>query len=425
MRIDIIKAVDYDMNAYKLHIIKTDKFKTVTVGIAFLRKVVKEEITIRNLLKEMMINATANYPDEKSLIIETENLYDLKLMAQNYRIGNNSILTFKTRFLHEDYTEKGMNLESIKFLFEVIFNPRLDSDINKCKEKIRKSILSLSDNKIKYSLNKLLETTGNMPYSYNSYGYIDQLDKITVSDLEKYYDSVIKNDIVDVYVVGNVSPEEIKNIFREHFKLKTIHHENIKVVTDELDSQAKIKEYREFGNVEQTQLALLASCHKLTDRERKYVLPVFGEMVGGSANSILFDAVREKKSYAYYVNAIVKSYDNIVLIYSGIAKGNEDKVYKIIDKELKNITKGKFSQDKFDSAKQTIISAIKISSDSPMGIINNYYAMRLVNSPEIEERIKNINEVTINDIVNVSKKIKMHSRYILEAKDEENKHQKD
>ena len=92
----------YDMNAYKLHIIKTKKFKTITVGIAFRRKILKEEITIRNLLKDLIINSSYNYPTEKSLIIETEKLYDLKLIAANYRIGNDTILTFKTRFLNEN-----------------------------------------------------------------------------------------------------------------------------------------------------------------------------------------------------------------------------------------------------------------------------------------------------------------------------------
>ena len=33
---------------------------------------------------------------------------------------------------------------------------------------------------------------------------------------------------------------------------------------------------------------------------------------------------------------------------------------------------------------------IKASLDSPMGIINNYYAMELVNSKSIEERIKEV-----------------------------------
>lgn len=420
-----MEKYDYNMNAYNLHIIKTDKFKTVTVGVAFLRKIVKEEITIRNLLKEIMINSTMTYPNEKSLIIETENLYDLKLMAQNYRIGNDAILTFKTRFLHEDYTEKGMNEESIKFLFDIIFNPKLDNDVDKCKEKIRKSIISLSDNKVRYSLNKLLETTENMPYSYNSYGYIEDLDKITIDDIKEYYNSVIKNDIVDVYVVGNVEIEDIKNIFRENFKLKTFHKRNISIITDELDKVRKVKEYRENSQVNQTQFSLLYGLHDLTDRDRKYILPVFSEMLGGSANSILFDAVREKNSYAYYVNSIVKSYDNILIVYSGIEKGNEKNVYKIIEKEFKNISKGNFPIDKLESAKQTLITAIKISLDSPMGIINNYYAERLVNSPSVDERIKNVSKVKKEDIINICKKIKIHSMYILEDNDEEDKHKED
>ena len=98
-----MKYTCYNMNAYNLHIINTDKFKTITVGVAFRRKILKEEITIRNLLKELMINSSGNYPTEKSLIIETEKLYDLKLLSSNYRIGNYTILSFKTRFLNEKY----------------------------------------------------------------------------------------------------------------------------------------------------------------------------------------------------------------------------------------------------------------------------------------------------------------------------------
>ena len=78
-----------------------------------------------------------------------ENLYDLKLLTANYRVGNYTIMTFRTRFLNEKYTEPGMNEESIRFLFDIIFNPKLDNDIDKCKKKIEKSILGLKDNKIK------------------------------------------------------------------------------------------------------------------------------------------------------------------------------------------------------------------------------------------------------------------------------------
>ena len=59
---------------------------------------------------------------------------------------------------------------------------------------------------------------------------------------------------------------------------------------------------------------MLCSLSGITDFERKYVLPVYGELLGGTSNSILFDTVREKNSYAYYVNALVKPYDNVMMI---------------------------------------------------------------------------------------------------------------
>ncbi len=409
-----MKYTCYDMNAYNLHIIKTDRFKTITVGIAFRRKIKKEEITIRNLLKELMVNATNNYPTEKSLIMATEELYDLKLVAANYRVGNYTVMTFRTKFLNEKYTEKGMNVESIKFLLDLIFNPKLDSDIPKCKEKIKKNIEGIKDNRIRYSLLKLLETTGDMPYAYNAFGYLGDLDKITLNDLEAYYDSVIKNDIVDVYVVGDVLDSEIKNIFRENFKMPIYHKQEIDLIVPELKSTKKMLEYKEKDDTNQTQLTVLCNLNGLTDRERKYVMPVFSEMLGGTANSLLFDAVREKNSYAYYVNTMVKSYDNLLMIYSGISYANYKNVLKIIKTTLADIGKNKFNNDKFESAKETLISAIKASEDSPMGIITNYYARALVNSPDIEERIANIKKVTREDIVTASKKIHMHTVFILE-----------
>ena len=414
-----MKYTNYDMNAYKLHIIKTDKFKTITVGVAFRTKIVKEEITIRNLLKELMINATESYPSERSFIMATENLYDLKILASNYRIGNYAILSFKTRFLNEKYTEEGMNKESIKFLIDMIFNPKLDIDIDKCKKKIEKSILGLKDNKIKYSLFKLLETTNDMPYSYNSYGYIDDLNKISIEDIKNYYDDIIKNDIVDVYVVGDVDEVEIKNIIREYFKLITFHKNEVSLITKELESTKKVLEFREKDNVNQTQLAILCNVNNLNDDERKYILPVYAEMLGGSSNSILFDDVREKNSYAYYVNALAKSYDNILMIYSGIESGNENNVLKIINKSLKNISKGNFDIEKFNSSKETIISSIMASLDNPIGIINNYYAKELVNSLDAMERIEKIKKVTKEDIINVSKKVNINRMFILEADNEE------
>lgn len=418
-----MEYICYNMNAYNLHIVNTKKFKTITVDICFREKINKDEITLRNLLKEIMVNASYDYPSERELIKATEELYDLKLLTSTYRIGNYNFLSMKIRFLNEKYTEKGMNYASIKLLLDLIFKPKLDADFEKCKNKIEKSILSLNDNKVKYAISKLLESTKDMPYSYNFYGNIEDLNKITIEDIKKCYENLLTNDIIDIFVVGEVNPEEIKNIFKENFKGKTFHKVDNKVIVKELTPHTKTNIIREQDDINQIQLTILCSLNSITEYERKYVSLVYSEMLGGSANSILFDIVREKKSYAYYVNSIIKPYDNNMIIYSGIHEDNEKEVIKLIKKCLKDITKGKFNDEIFQSSKNTIISSLKASLDNPIGIINNCLSNILVSSPTIEEKIKIIEKITKEEVINFSKKITIHTIYILEGSNEENNNQ--
>ena len=418
-----MEYICYNMNAYNLHIVNTKKFKTITVDICFREKINKDEITLRNLLKEIMVNASYDYPSERELIKATEELYDLKLLTSTYRIGNYNFLSMKIRFLNEKYTEKGMNYASIKLLLDLIFKPKLDADFEKCKNKIEKSILSLNDNKVKYAISKLLESTKDMPYSYNFYGNIEDLNKITIEDIKKCYENLLTNDIIDIFVVGEVNPEEIKNIFKENFKVKTFHKVDNKVIVKELTPRAKTNIIREQDDINQIQLTILCSLNSITEYERKYVSLVYSEMLGGSANSILFDTVREKNSYAYYVNSIIKPYDNNMIIYSGIHEDNEKEVIKLIKKCLKDITKGKFNDETFQSSKNTIISSLKASLDNPIGIINNCLSNILVSSPTIEEKIKIIEKITKEEVINFSKKITIHTIYILEGSNEENNNQ--
>ena len=74
-----------------------------------------------------------------------------------------------------------------------------------------------------------------------------------------------------------------------------------------------------------------------------------------------------------------------------------------------------------ENSKETLIASIKASTDSPAGIINTYYAKVLVNSDDFDKRIDQIRAVTKEDIMNLSKKINIHTIYLLEGtKQEEN-----
>lgn len=414
-----------DMGGYNLHIIKTKKFKTITMQVMFRDRVKKEDITIRNLLRNVLFNSNKDYKTERLLNIQIEKLYDLKLGTSSFSVGNYTNMCFSTKFLNEKYTEIGMNETSIRFLLDIIFKPNIidnkfDEDIvNKEKDKIKKSLMSLMDNKQRYALIKLFESTKDKPYSYNFYGYEEDLDKLNSTNLYTYYEQMLKTNSADIFFVGDVDSKEIKDILKEYFKIGVFHKESKNIISDELKVNNKILKFEEEVNVNQTQLTLLCSLHKLTDFERRYVLRLYNELLGGSSNSILFNDVREKNSYAYYIYSDIQAYDNILYICSGIENGNEDKVFKVIKKSISKVNKGSFDEEYLNSCKESVISSIKASMDKPSGIINTYFAKYFVDSDTSEKRIENINKVTKEDIINLGKKIKINREFILKGVNDE------
>ena len=57
----------YQMSGYTLHLIPTQKFKTMTISLRLQSPLSKETTTMRTLLTFVMMAATQDYPSTKSL----------------------------------------------------------------------------------------------------------------------------------------------------------------------------------------------------------------------------------------------------------------------------------------------------------------------------------------------------------------------
>lgn len=416
-----MEYIRYELGAYNLNVIKTNNFKTVRVEVKFRNVVKKEEITLRNLLKMVLIESTKKFDTERKFVIESEELYDLKLSSTTSRVGNFTTLSFNLTFLNEEYTEKGLHNKSLDFLMEVLFNPNVSNNkfdslsFNNCVNKLEKSIMGRKDNKTKYSIFALLQHMGDYAYSYDQYGYLSDLKNIDEAKLYEYYKKVLMNDLVDVYVIGNVDSNEIKEYFINNFKINSFNKEKMNVLIDEVLPRKRVKVFKEEDAVNQTKIAIGLRFNDVSEYERKYVLYVYNEILGGSGNSLLFDTVREKNSLAYYINSIAQGYDNLLIIYTGIDKDRVDLGLKLIKKTIKDIEKGKFTSDMFNNAINMITSSLKLSLETQPSVINNYYAMNILNSDDINTRISKFEKVTEEDVINFSKKIKMDTIFLLEG----------
>ena len=411
-----------DLNSYKLHIIKTDKFKTVTIKVIFRSPIIKEEITKRRVLCDMLLQSSKNYDSKRKLSIKAEDLYSASISNNTIRNGNYITSGFNLSILNDKYTEENNMSEGIKFLSELLFNPDID-DNNKFKEdkleivknNVKNNIKSIKENPTGYSLVRLNETYNDSVISYRIAGYLEDLDIIDTSNLYDYYNKFIKDNLIDIYVVGDINTREITKNIKDNFKFRNINKEKTLIALSVTKPRKKKLIAKETTSNNQSNIAIMCNISKLTKYERDYVLPIYNMLLGGGVDSKLFKFVREKYSLCYTVRSFVKPLDNTLIIISGIDKKNYDKAIELINKYFIEIRKGRFTPKDINISKEYLITAIEDITEDSESIINNYFSMNLLKLDDIDTRKDRISKVTRNQIIRLSKKIKIDTIFNLEG----------
>lgn len=417
-----MKYTKIDNNSYNLHIIQTDKFKTINILVNFKRKLVKEEISKRNMLVNILFESTKKYPSKRLMQIETEELYNLGYRGSNYASGIYNIMGLEIFLLNDKYTEKG-NLESaVTFLSEVIFNPNTrknsfnQESFNLAYNLLDNQLNSLRENTGLYSQIRMLETMDeDSLISYRSCGYKEDLEAINATNLYEYYKDIINNDIVDIFIIGDVDIDKTKELFDTKFKFKDRNWDTESHFYNHELFRDGVLELKEKQNLKQSKLVMGLKIKDLTDFETRYVLNVYTYILGGSPDSKLFKNIREKNSLCYSISASSQPLTNLLVIRAGINGKDYNDAVKLIKEQLDSMIKGDFVEADIDKAKITYINSLSELEDNPGSLISLFAGEEYLHSDDLKTRIEKINKVTMEDVINISKKISLDTIYLLEG----------
>lgn len=417
-----MEYIKKDLGSYKLHLIKTDKFKSITVKVSFHRVIKKNEITIRNILSDMFMQSSKKYNSKRELTIKAQDLYAAGLRTTNSRLGNYINTDFYLTVLNDKYTEYGNFASSLEFLSEIIFNPDVeDGKFNEEKLDIVKSTCRSALNSIKedasnYSLIRMAEAFGEgEPISYRMMGYLEDLDNITGTSLYEFYLDMIKNDFVDIFVIGDVDIKEATDLIKMYFKFDILKKLKMPFMVDEKKPRRSKLVFNEKIDNTQSKLAIGCRINGLSEYERNYPLTLFNVIFGGCSDSKLFKEVREENSLCYTIYSITNKLDNVLLIRAGIDKENYKKTVSLIEKNLKDMCNGKFDETDILMAKEYYNTALEEIEDSQSKIINNYLMMELINTDDIDVKREKMSKVTKSEIVKVAKKVTIDTIFCLEG----------
>lgn len=414
----------YDCDSYKIHTIKTDKFKNCSMEIMFRNNLIKEEITENNMLVDILMHSSKKYPKRRDIAIELENLYSSSVRGFSTRLGNSIMLSFVLDFLNPRYCDEGYLEEVISLPFELLLNPNVDNlefdrrSFNIIKNRIKSDIESLKENASRYAFRRSLTLMDkDSPSSYYMTGYLSDLENITPSSLVDTYHRMLNDYICDIYIIGNLDMDKVVQLIKDKFKIKTIKDYKVNLYVDN-KIRKKNLDICETGNYEQDSLVMIYNLDNLNKKERDYVIQLYNIILGsGGLTSKLYKYLREENSLCYIVSSMYQKYDGLLLIYSGIDKKDKNKCLKLINKALQEMINGDFTEEELDNAKKAVISSIKMSEDTNGGIINNYLFNELDNLPLYDERVKEFKKISKKDVIEVAKKVKLNTIYLLSGED--------
>ena len=406
---------------------KSDQFKTVNFAVKWKNDLDEKTASARAVLANILEDSNEKYRTQSAFRNKLDDMYGTVLYTNIAKRGNTHIVSLNVECVNDEYlTDGGVLDEAIELIQTVIFEPNMDegkfnSDIvAREKRSVAERIRSQYDNKTSYAQKRMLEILRpNSPASMSSDGTEEAVNALTPETLLAAYESMMTEDEIDIYVVGDVDEAEIAEKLKVvlNFTARSSRKE-VAFKTDETVKVEKLKKVLEKQDMKQGKLHLGFST-PVTFRHPDYSkMQVMNGVFGGFAHSKLFMNVREKESMAYYASSSYASHYGLVYVMAGIDAELEEKAVKLINEQLAVLQNGDITDLEMDQTKALLKNSLTSTFDSARGQIEVYDQFK-----EMDENftadllISKWDTVTKDDVKEMAATIKLEIVYLLSGKD--------
>lgn len=408
----------------KLNILQTNKFKTNLIAIMLTTKLDRENVTKNALIPAVLKRGTKTLKTQEEINKKLEEMYGASLDCGLDKTGDNQVLKFYIESVNDEFlaeNSENMLKESLENLLEFVLNPYLENDgfkkeyVEQEKENLKQIIEGKIDNKARYALDRCIEEMyKKQPYGLYKYGYIEDMENINEKNLYEQYKKLINSCKIDIFVSGIVD-EGIENIIKENENIKKLQDRIPEYNKIEISAKKSEKENAVQESMEVTQGKLVIGMDLDVDNEDfRYDIMIYNSIFGGSANSKLFQNVREKASLAYTASSSYYRFKNNIFINCGIEIKNYDKALEIIKQQIEDMKKGDFTEEEVENAKKGIIASIKTIDDEQDTEITYFFSQELSNSKcSVEQYMDNIRAVTKEKVIDIANKVSINTVYFL------------
>ena len=415
----------------KVHTINTKKFKTNLIAIFLTTPLTRENVTKNAVLSAVLRRGCQKYKTQEEISKKLEEMYGAEFDCGLDKMGKNHTLKFYIESINDEFLpSRGENIlkQSIEILSEIIFNTLVENNgfneeyVKQEKENVKQIIEAKKDNKARYALSRCVEEMyKDQPEGLYKYGYTEDLDKITPQNLYKYYQDLIQNCKIDIFISGKIENTNIEKILHENNNFNKLQERQpVYNVNTPNKKQGITNENKVEEKMDVTQGKLVIGYdveideQALNNEKFRYIGSLYNAILGGTANSKLFQNVREKASLAYTASSNFAYYTGNILITAGIEIDNFEKAVDIIKQQIEAMKKGDFTDDDIENAKKTMVSNIEGISDEQDTEIIYFLGQELRGkNVSLKKYAEFVNSVNKEEINNFAKRVKINTVYFL------------
>ena len=394
-------------------LIKND-FKTIQFAVYFTDLDEDETRVYRFLLPRLLTSHTNQLLNKTMMNEKLEDLYGAYFKSRVERVGNFSvvsiILTIVDPLIVED--EQLMN-QAIELFNQVLYDhDTFDKDLFlEEKRMVIEQWETLHDKKRLYAQTKFYEHffKGDA-YGTPLSGSLEDIKKLNVQKLEKYYKEVFLKNTKKFVVNGRVSQED-------QLKLEKMMAHDLENKHPFVTSFRPVRPLLFIEEETQMKQAILKLGYHFPifrEDEHYHAAILLDTILGGYPESRLFQEIREKDGLCYDISSNYDYYKGVIMISSGVDLIQKDMALEAIKNLVLDMILKGVSEEELLHAKAYYTHQIMSSLDNQSFLTKRAFIRELLNHDEtIEERLNALNKVTIADIKMLLNMITLDTVYVL------------
>jgi predicted Zn-dependent peptidase len=398
-----------------LHMVQSDKFKTVLFGIYIKRPLVESEVALNALLSRVIDKATANLHSSREMSQALEMLYGTLIVSDVHKYGEKQMIQIKIQVPGEQHVgETGLYRGVLAIINDMINHPKVAGDgfdpemVEREKEGLVSEITLRKDHKDSWVMSCCIENMcKDEHYHIHELGTVESVKAITPEGLLKHLRKIWNESEIDVCVIGDYDADLMENAIIESLEFSSGERtllEREKVVF----FPETVNYFEEAHDLTQGKLCMGYRINVPYESPLYAAALVASVILGGGGSSKFFKRIREKEGLCYSIYSRMEKYKSIMLVYAGVDFDKFSKTESLVEAIVEDVKNGRFTDEELEIAKKTVVSNIQSVSDYPNSYINFYYNL-IVSEGIVDEKahIRKIEGVTRTQIIEALSDIRL------------------